>query len=155
MKLSGYLPWGPPKVIHCVKDDTVLQVFCQEPSTSSKYPHQGHGVLDTLLIMLKCWNFAHRLGIECPEQLWGQRCSMSSISLVRNPQCHPSHWWWWGESWHTSNHVRRLKLGTQAGNPMPRTIMRTRRTHVLHVTGQVPSMSSKSLMMMGGILKHF
>ena len=42
------------KYIHDVNDDTILQVSCQEPSMSSKYPHQGQGVLDTLLIMLEC-----------------------------------------------------------------------------------------------------
>ena len=33
-------------------EDPVFQVSCQEPSMSFKYPHQGQGVLDTLLIML-------------------------------------------------------------------------------------------------------
>ena len=45
--------------------------------------------------------------------------------------------------------------GTHVENPMSRTIIRLKMTHVLHVSGQEPSMSSKSLMMMGGILTHF
>ena len=76
------------------------------------------------------------------------------MSSARNPQCPPSHWWWWGESWHTYNHARRLKFGTQAGNPMSRTIMRSGMTHVLHVFYQEPWMSSNSLMMMGWFLTH-
>ena len=60
-----------------------------------------------------------------------------------------------GGSWHTPNHARMLKIGTQVGNPMSRTIMRSRMTHVLHVFDQEPSMSSKSLMMMEKFLTHF
>ena len=56
-------------VIHGVKDDPVLQVSCQGPSMSSKYPHQGQEVLDTLLIMLEFRDFAQRSGIMCQEQL--------------------------------------------------------------------------------------
>ena len=40
-------------MIHDVQDDPVLQVAGQEPSTSSKYGHQGQGVLDTLPMMLE------------------------------------------------------------------------------------------------------
>ena len=40
----------------------------------------------------------------------------------------------WGGSWHTSNHARMLKFGTQAGNPMSRTIVRSRMTPALHVS---------------------
>ena len=46
--------------IHDVKDVAVLQVPCQESSTSSKYTHQGQGVLDTPLIILECWNLVHK-----------------------------------------------------------------------------------------------
>ena len=41
--------WGSPKMIQHVKNDPILQVPSQEPSTSSKYELQGWGVLDTLL----------------------------------------------------------------------------------------------------------
>ena len=58
-------------------------------------------------------------------------------------------------SWHISNHAGMLKFGTQVGNPMSRTIIRSKTTNVLHVSGQEPSMSSKSLIMRGGILAHF
>ena len=40
------------KVIHDIKDDSVLKVPCQEPSTSSKYPHEVPPILDTLLIKI-------------------------------------------------------------------------------------------------------
>ena len=40
-------------MIHDVKNDPVLQVFSQEPSTSSMYGLGGWEVLDTLLIMLQ------------------------------------------------------------------------------------------------------
>ena len=40
-------------MIHDVMDDPILHVPGQEPSTSSKYSHQGQGVLGTLLIMLE------------------------------------------------------------------------------------------------------
>ena len=146
---------GSPEMIQGVKDDPVLQVSCQEPYTSSKYPHQGPGVLDTLLIMIECWNFAHRLGIKCQEQWWGKRWPISSMSPVRNPQYPPSHWWWQGSSWHISNNARMLKFGTQVVNPMSRTIIRSKLTHVLHVSGQEPSMSSKSLKIIWWFLTHF
>ena len=42
-------------------------------------------VLDTLLIMLECWNWAHRSRIQSQEQLWGQQWPMSSISLYGTP----------------------------------------------------------------------
>ena len=54
----------------------------------------------------------------------GQEASMSSKSLMTM-----------GRILTTCNHARRLKFGTQAGNPMSRTIMRSRMTHVLHVFG--------------------
>ena len=40
------------KVIHDFKHDPVLQVSYQEPSTSSKYPHEGPPILDTVLIKI-------------------------------------------------------------------------------------------------------
>ena len=94
--------------------------FCTQTLVKNRQYPPSHrwwwGVLDTLLIMLECWNLAHKLDIKCQEQLWGQGCPMSSMSLVRNPQCPQSHWWWQGSSWHTSNNARMLKLGTQIVN---------------------------------------
>ena len=43
--------------IHDVKDGPVLQVSFQEPSMSSKYPHEGPPILDTLLIKISTQNF--------------------------------------------------------------------------------------------------
>ena len=40
-------------MIHDVKDDYLFQVPGKEPSMSSKYGHQGQGVLGTLPIMLR------------------------------------------------------------------------------------------------------
>ena len=134
---------GIPKVIHVVKIHHVIYFPCQKPSTSSKYPPQGQEVLDTLLIMLEWWHFTNRSSIKCWEQLWGQGWPMSSVSLVRNPQCQKSHWWWQGGSWHTYNHGKMLKCGTEVMNLMSRTYLRSMMIHVLHVSSQKPSMSSK------------
>ena len=41
-------------------------------------------------------------------------------------------------SLHTSIHTRMLKFDTQIRNLMPRTIMRSRMTHVLHASSQEP-----------------
>ena len=107
-------------------------------------------LLDTLLIRLECRNLAHRSWIQCQELFWGQGRPMSSMSWVRNNQCPPSHWWWWGGSWYTSNHARKLKFGTQIEKHIWRTFIMSKKTHVLHVSWQEPSKSSKSLMMTGG-----
>ena len=54
------------------------------------------------------------------------------------------------------NHTKMQKFDTQVGNQMSRTIMRLVMTQVLHFSSQEPSMSSKSLMMGGGVfLTHF
>ena len=47
-------------MIHDVKNDSILQVSSQEPSTSSKYGLKGWGVLDTLLFMLESRNLTHK-----------------------------------------------------------------------------------------------
>ena len=146
--------YGFQKVIYGVKNYLVLQVSCQEPIMSSKYPHQGQGFLDTLIFIQECWNFAHRSGIMYQEQLCCQGWSISSLSLVRNHQCPPSHWWLHGGSWHTSDHVRMLKFGTQVKNSMSRPIMRWRMTYILHDSIQEPSMSLKSLMVSKWFLTH-
>ena len=86
----------------------VLHVSGQEPSISSMSLMMIGVVLDTLLIILECWHLAHRPEIKNKEQLWGQRWSLSSMSLIRNHQCPPSHSWWWGDYWHTSNDARML-----------------------------------------------
>ena len=59
-------------MIHDVKDDPILQVSSQEPSTSSKYGLRGQGVLDTLLIMLESWNLAHKPRIQYHDDPWCQ-----------------------------------------------------------------------------------
>ena len=152
---SRVCSFGSLKMIHGVKDDPIHQVSCQGPSTSFKYPHKGQKVLDTLLIMLECQNFAHRSGIVYQKQLWGQGWSMSSMSLVRNHQCPPSHWWWQGPSWHTFTHARKLKFGSQVSNHIWRTFEMSKMTDVLIVSSQKPSKSSKSLMMIWRFLTHF
>ena len=108
------------------------------------------GVLDTLLIMLEFWNFAHRSEIQCQEQLLGQEWPMSSMLPVRNPQCPPSQWWWWVGSWHTSNLARKLKFGTHVRIHTLRTFKMPRMNRVIHVSSEEPSKSSKSLKMTGG-----
>ena len=75
----------------------------RNPQRPPSTPYQGQGVLETLLIILECWNLALRSGIKCEEQIWGQRWSMSSMSLVRNTQRPPSALILDPHSWHTSN----------------------------------------------------
>ena len=56
-----------PKLIHDIMDDHIIQVPCQEPSTSSKYEHQRKVILDKFPIILPksfdeyCfqWIFSH------------------------------------------------------------------------------------------------
>ena len=48
---------GSTKYIHDIKDNPILQVSCQEPSTSSKYPHNGLPILDTLPMEISTQNF--------------------------------------------------------------------------------------------------
>ena len=86
-----------------VKDDHVLQVFCQEPSTSSKYPHEGPPILDTLLIKISTRNFQgiflrvkkhhpwHQ-GWPCPPSL-----QSGTLNVLQVPPLLTPH------SWHTSN----------------------------------------------------
>ena len=45
--------WGSPEMVQHVKDNPVLQVSSQEPSTSSKYDFEDEGVLEALLNMLE------------------------------------------------------------------------------------------------------
>ena len=53
--------------IHDVKNDPILQVSSQEPSTSSKYGLHGRGVLDTLLFKLESLNFNQIVDVTCKE----------------------------------------------------------------------------------------
>ena len=154
MKHSGYIPWGP-STWSVVSRITLSSNLLSGTLNVLQVPQSRTGVLDTLLILLECWHFTHRLGIKCQEQLWGQEWPMSSMSLIRNPQY---SWWWCGHPWHTSNHARMLTFFTQFGHPNSRTIIRSRMTHVLHVlhvSSQEFSMSSKSLMRTGWFLTHF
>ena len=127
----------------------VLHVSGQEQSMSSK-SMITQGVLDTLLIMLECWglksNVKKNYAVKddpCPSCLWSGTPNVLS------------HWWWQDSSWHTSIHTRMLKSGIQVMNQISRTIMRSIMTHVIHVSGQEPSISSKSLKMTGWFLTHF
>ena len=99
-------------MIHDVKDDPILQDPSQEPSTSSKYGLQEQGFL-TLLIILENWNFAHKWIIIYYEYPWCQgwphppRPQSGTIYILQV---------WTSRmegSWHTSNHARELKVGTQ------------------------------------------
>ena len=45
--------WWSPKMIQHIKDDPILQVSSQEPSSSSKYDFEDGGVLEALLNMLE------------------------------------------------------------------------------------------------------
>ena len=127
----------------------VLHISDQEPSTSSK----------SLLMTGGSWHTSYhtkilKFGVQVGNQISStiMRSRMTHLLHVseRNPQCPPSHWWWWGCSWHTSIHARMMNFGTQAENPMSRRIMRSKMAHDLNVFCQEPSMSFKSLMMMGG-----
>ena len=82
--------------------------------------------------------------------IWSRMTHFLNVSS-QDPQYPPSHWRWQDGSWHTSNHARIQKIGTQVGNQISRTIMRPIRIHVLHVSFQETSMFFKSLMM-GGVL---
>ena len=80
---------------------------------------------------------------------------MSSLSLVRNLQCPLSHWWWWGGSWFTYNNATKLKFGTQVENKIERIFKISRMTHVLLLSSQKFSKSSKSQIMIGRFLIQF
>ena len=56
-KIFKIWSFGSTKYIHDIKGDPVLQVSCQEPLTSSKYPHKGSPIIDTLLINISTRNF--------------------------------------------------------------------------------------------------
>ena len=105
--------WGSPKMIHDVRNDPILHVSSQEPSTSTKYGLQGRGVLDTLLIKLETWNLAHKLRITYHEDPWCQESPHPSKYPVRNYKRPSSMTSRTGGSWHTFIHARVLRIGTQ------------------------------------------
>ena len=139
---------GSTKVIHDIKDNPVIQVSCQKPSTSSKYPHQRQRVLDTLLMKKSTWTFkciflgVHWIypwcqGLPCPTIFFCQGPSMSSKYLYQ------------GQGvlytllimlyyWNFAHRSRIMFQGTIIGSKM---------THILHVSCQDPP---KLLMMMRG-----
>jgi len=75
--------------IQDVKNDPILQVSSQEPSTSSKYDFEDGGVLDTLLFMLECWNLAHKSKITyhddplCQEWLHPPSIQSGTFSVLQ------------------------------------------------------------------------
>ena len=108
--------WGSPEMIQHVKDDPILQVSSQEPSTSSKYGLRGRGVLDTLLIMLESWNLAHKSRITYHDDPWCQ--GWPHPPSIQSGTINILQVWTlrMGGSWHTSYHARELKFGTQVKN---------------------------------------
>ncbi len=102
--------WGSPKMIQHVKDDPILQVSSQEPSTSSKYGLQGQGVPDTLLIMPESSNLAHNSRITYYDNPWchgwphppGIQSGTINILQVWTSRMEGS--------WHTSNYANSEKL---------------------------------------------
>ena len=79
---------------HEVKDDPCPPCLWSGTINILQVTDDDKGVLDTLLIMLEIWNFAHRSKMQCQEQLLNQGLPMSSMFPVRNTQCPPRHWWW-------------------------------------------------------------
>ena len=134
---------GFTKVIQGVKDNSDLQVSCQEPFMSSKYPHQGRGSWHTFN-HARLLTFGTQVGNTISRTI---KMSRRAMSLVRNPQCPVSHWGWWGGSWHTSNIARKLKFGTQVGNHVWKTFKMSWMTCVLHFSCQEPLKSTKLLIM--------
>ena len=103
-------------MIHDIKEKPILQVSSQEPSTSSKYGLQEQEVLDTLLIMLESWNFAHKLRTTCDDDPWHQGWP-NPPSIESGTINIPQVWTLRMEgSWHTCNHARELKFATQVKN---------------------------------------
>ena len=115
-------------MIYDVKDDPFLHDSSQEPSTTSEYVLLGWGVLDTLLIMLESWNFAHNSGIAYHDDPWCQgwphppNIQSGTINIF---QAWTSRM---GVSWHTSNHAREQKFGTQVKNHISWRFMTSRMT---------------------------
>ena len=103
-------------MIYDVKEDPILQVSSQDPSTSSKYGLRSQGVLDTILIMLESWNFAHKSRITYDDDPWRQgrphppSLQSGTINILQIWTSRA------GGSWHTSYHVRELKFCTQVKN---------------------------------------
>ena len=99
-----------------VKDDHILQVSSQEPSMSSKYGLWGQGVPDSLLIMLESWNLANNSRITYHDGPWCQ--GWLHPPSIQSGTTNVLQVWTWrtGGSWHTSNHARELKFGTQVKN---------------------------------------
>ena len=132
----------------------VLHVIGQEPSMSSKY----------LMMMGGSWHTSNhdrmlKFGtqVEIPMSRTITKSRMTHVLHVsgQEPSMSSKYLMMMGGSWHTFNHARMLKFGTQVEIPMSRTIPKSRMTHVLLVFGQEPSMSSKSLMMIGWFLTYF
>ena len=93
---------GSNKVIHDVMEDLDLQVSSQEPLLSSKYPHEGPPVLDTLLIKILTLNVQGIfLGVKQGNK-WHKRwpCHPSILSETVTILQVPA--WTTPYSWHTS-----------------------------------------------------
>ena len=81
-------------LINEFRDDPVLQVYSQEPWTSSKYPHKGPPILDTLLIKISTQNFQDMiLGVyQVHPQHHGWPCNPGLLSGTVNILQVPPSW---------------------------------------------------------------
>ena len=101
---------GLKNIIHDIRNDPVLHVSGQEPSTSSKYPPSWPTLLETLLIKISTQNFhGIFLGVKIHHS-WCQEwpsppCLWSgTLNVLQLP---PS---WPPLSWHISNKDIYMKL---------------------------------------------
>ena len=86
-----------------VKDDSYLSWIQSGTLNVLQFTDDDRVVLDTLQTKKESWNFVQKLGISYEEHLKCQGLRMSPVGNFKSP---PSHWGWWGGSWHTYNHAR-------------------------------------------------
>ena len=90
--------------------DPFLPFSDQEPSTSYKYPPSWPPLPDTLLLKISTWNF-HSIFLRVKKtSSMTSRMTLSSISLIRNPQHPQVPSFLTPHSWHTSNKDINTKL---------------------------------------------
>ena len=125
--------------IHDVKNDPILQVSSQQPSTSSKYGIWGCGILDTLLIMLQSLNLLHKSRIAYQDDPCCKKSHIMVIHDVMNDhiledssQESSMSSKYIGSrmegSWHTCNHDREQKIVTEVKNHISWRSMMSRMT---------------------------